>query len=65
MQCGLMCKKYMIRIGSPFTDPGPAKFTEIELDIEKEEIVKSAIGLQWLDKRDPRYPAWRLLHECR
>ena len=56
-----MCR-YLIRVGTPFTNPGPVVFTEIELDPSKEEIVKSAAGLQWHDKRDPRWPAWRLIH---
>lgn len=55
-----MCK-YLVRVGTPFTSPR-AEFKEIELDPSKEEIVKMAYGLVWHDKRDPRYPAWILLH---
>ena len=36
--------------------------TEVELDPSKEEIEKTCFGLVWLDKRDARYPARRLLH---
>lgn len=35
---------------------------EVELDPSKEEIEKTCFGLVWLDKRDARYPARRLLH---
>lgn len=55
-----MCK-YLVRIGTPFTDP-EGKMTEVELDPSKEEIEKTCFGLVWLDKRDARCPARRLLH---
>ena len=60
MGFGPMCK-YLVRLGSPFTDP-EGKMTEVELDPSKEEIEKTCIGLVWLDKRNARYPARRLLH---
>lgn len=57
-------KRYMYYVGSPFTNRD-GRTTTVELDPTKEEIIKSAIGLQWHDMRDPRRPAWRLIWEVK
>lgn len=45
-----------------YNEDHDGKMTEVELNPSKEEIEKTCFGLVWLDKRDPRYPARRLLH---
>lgn len=55
-------KTYIYFIGSPFTNPEHRTAT-VELDLSKEETAMTGCGLAWHDKRDARYPAWRLIWE--
>ena len=55
-------RKYRYMIGWPNLF-GENTYAEVELDLSKEETLPFIGGIQWHDKRDARWPAWRLIQE--